>query len=106
MQVDLTMTEIRLLADLVQRFEADLEAKLALTTDLRQDPKAPLILSLLADLRSKLSCSEWSSSTCSYCGTQFVGIDPAARFCSERCRRRFDRLAARAIRNLPSLETG
>ena len=102
MQVELTTTEIRLLADLVGRFETDVQAELAASADLQQRHNASLLLSLLADIRGKLSCSQWSSATCSYCGTQFVAADSSCRFCSDRCRRRFERLTARAIRNIPA----
>lgn len=98
MQLDLSATEVTLLTDLLQRWEDTLQCELA--AEATAQPQASLLLSVLSDLRQKLSCAQWSASTCSYCGIQFVGADPDARFCCDRCRRRFDRLATRAIRNI------
>ena len=102
MQVDLTATEVRVLTDLLQHWEVNLQAEQASNPDAPQRHQVSLLLSLLADLRHKFSGSQWSTATCSYCGTQFVGVDPTVRFCSDRCRRRFERLSARAIRNIAS----
>ena len=130
MQVDLTATEIRLLADLVSQLETHLQARRpsahhacggvasdgsaawaaayqeighqdTVHQDTVHQDKA-LLLSLLADIRGKLSCAQWLTLTCSFCGTQFVSPDPASRFCSDRCRRRFERMTAQAIRNIPA----